>query len=159
MVNRQLTYIFSAVLILTVGSMLMFFVGIILYDTSEPKVENPGKYISPVEGPASINGYDGQMLFMRKCASCHNIFKDMTGPALQPAFAGDRWDDRKKLYEWIRYPASFMKKDPYTRKLKDIYGSMMTGFPDLEDEQIEAIVVYVISTSQPVYHAVPAASQ
>lgn len=85
----------------------------------------------------------GKLLFLAKCASCHNVFKDGTGPAL--AGFGERglWADRKKLYEWIRNPSAFMDKDPYTKSLKTKFGSVMTAFPDLTDNEVDAIVEYI----------------
>lgn len=36
-----------------------------------------------------------------------------------------------------------MKSDPYTRGLKEMYGSMMTAFPDITNEEIDNIVAYL----------------
>jgi cytochrome c2 len=146
-VNRQLIYIFSAALILIAGSMTVFFLKTIL-SVPSPKPQTVRWDDSPMTIPVSSNGYDGEMLYMSKCASCHHIFKDLTGPSLMTALTSGRWDDRKNLYEWIRDPAAFMKKDSYTKELKVVYGSMMTGFPNLKDEEIDAIVEYVIKYSQ-----------
>lgn len=84
----------------------------------------------------------GKTLFMSKCAACHSVFKDMTGPRLGGLESRGPWSDRKKLYQWIRNPEAFMKNDPYTRKLKEQFQVIMTSFPDLSDEQIDAIVGY-----------------
>ena len=35
-----------------------------------------------------------------------------------------------------RNPADFMKKDSYTQKLKEKYGSMMTAFPDIPKKKL-----------------------
>ena len=90
-----------------------------------------------------ISASKGKILFLEKCAACHHIFKDGTGPALTGLEGRGLWADRVKLYEWIRNPSAFMKKDPYTESLKTIYGSVMTAFPGLSNEEIDAIVDYI----------------
>jgi cytochrome c2 len=85
----------------------------------------------------------GKGLFQSKCASCHNIFKDMTGPALAGFEERGLRTDRNKLYEWIKNPVSFMKKEPYVQALKKKYGSVMTAFPDITNEDIDAIAMYI----------------
>ena len=41
-----------------------------------------------------------------------------------------------------------MEKDAYTRKLKAEYGSMMTAFPDLSEENIDCIIAYINELSR-----------
>ena len=36
-----------------------------------------------------------------------------------------------------------MDKDPYTKSLKTKFGSVMTAFPDLTDNEVDAIVEYI----------------
>lgn len=92
---------------------------------------------------ANIFAQDGKALFNAKCASCHNIFKNTTGPALMGFEERGPWADRNKLYEWVKNPAAFMAKDAYTKGLFDQYKSMMTGFADLSHENIDAIATYI----------------
>jgi hypothetical protein len=43
-----------------------------------------------------------------------------------------------------------MEKDPYTRKLKVIYSTMMTGFPELTNKEIDMICdLYQLYRSNP----------
>lgn len=93
------------------------------------------------------NAQDGKAIFNSKCAACHNVFKNSTGPALGGMEERGPWSDRKKLYAWIHNPAGFMANDPYTQGLKDSHnGILMTGFPDLTEGEIDAIVDYVNTT-------------
>ncbi len=85
----------------------------------------------------------GKSLFHAKCATCHNIFKNTTGPALMGFEERGPWADRLKLYEFVKNPAAFMAKDAYTKGLLDQYKSMMSGFPDLSNKDIDAIVDYI----------------
>ncbi|MFT3948953.1 MAG: c-type cytochrome [Agriterribacter sp.] len=92
----------------------------------------------------SANAQDGKTIFNQKCATCHSLTKDITGPALSGLEERGPWSDRKKLYAWIHNPAGFMASDPYTQGLKEkFHGVVMTGFPDLTEAQIDAIVTYI----------------
>lgn len=90
---------------------------------------------------------DGKAIFNAKCAACHNVFKNSTGPALGGMEERGPWSDRKKLYAWIHNPAAFMANDPYTQGLKDSHnGILMPGFADLTEADIDAVVDYVNTT-------------
>lgn len=86
---------------------------------------------------------DGRALFQTNCASCHNLYKKLTGPALYGFKARGPWSDAKQLHSWVHNPVGFMAKDPYTQGLKAEYGSMMSAFPQLADKDIDAIADYI----------------
>ena len=67
----------------------------------------------------------------------------MTGPALNGFENRGPWSDRNKLYEWIRNPVRFIEKDSYAQGLKLEFGTIMTAFPDMKDEEIDAVVSYI----------------
>ncbi len=95
-------------------------------------------------------GQDGAALFQLNCASCHAVHKNSTGPALADMESRGPWGDRKELVAWIHNPAKYMQNDPYTQQLKDQYGGVVvTGFPNLSEEDIDAIVEYVKSVPPP----------
>ncbi len=95
----------------------------------------------------TANAQDGKAIFNQKCATCHSIFKPLTGPALGGLEERGPWSDRKKLYAWVHNPAGFMASDPYTQGLKTQFnGVIMTGFPDLKEPEIDAIVTYINTT-------------
>ncbi len=90
----------------------------------------------------------GKTLYMSKCASCHNVFKKSTGPALggfQEKENG-KWADIKELTAWIKNPAAYMANDPYTTALKNEYGSLMLGFTDIKEEEVLSIAAYINDT-------------
>lgn len=96
---------------------------------------------------SDTNAQDGKAIFNAKCAACHQVFKNSTGPALGGMEERGPWADRKKLYSWIHNPAAFLANDPYTQDLKGKYnGILMTGFPDLSEGEIDAIIDYVNKT-------------
>lgn len=98
----------------------------------------------PVYRSLSLSANIGKTLFLTKCTSCHILNKDVDGHSLRGFEERGPWVDRKNIYAWIRNPVAFMKKDEYTRELRQKYnGLMMTGFPDLKDEEIDAICDYI----------------
>jgi len=86
---------------------------------------------------------DGKALFNAKCASCHAIDKQLVGPALKGV--EDRWDDKKMIYEWIRNSAAVIKKGyPRAVAVYTEYNKVqMTAFPELKDQDIDAILTYI----------------
>ena len=94
----------------------------------------------------NIWAQDGKALFMSKCASCHNVFKDATGPKLGGLEERHKWADHNELLAWVNNPGAYIARDPYTQGLLAQYKSMMTGFPDLKLADIDAIVSYINTT-------------
>lgn len=89
------------------------------------------------------NAQDGKALFQANCASCHNPIKDATGPALQ-GITG-RAPSTEWIHKWIKNSAAVIASgDKYAN---DIYAkwnkTAMTAFPNLKDEEIDAIIKYV----------------
>lgn len=153
-VSKQLNYIISAFFLIITFTGLFLFIQKIPLDRKQKEIviidDFPGESSSPAV-------QKGRAIFNSKCASCHIMFKDATGPDLSAAIDGEQWSDRKKLYAWIRNPAAFMKNDAYTQNLKKLYKAGMTAFPDLTDEEIDAIVEYVRSRKKVEVVAMPMA--
>ncbi len=90
---------------------------------------------------------DGKALFKANCASCHN--KNMKSKSTGPALGGaeERWADYPKvdLYGWIRNSGAMVKAN-HPRAV-EIYNewdkSQMTAMPNLTDENIESILLYI----------------
>jgi cytochrome c551/c552 len=91
----------------------------------------------------------GKTLFNSKCASCHQVLKDATGPALAGLEQRHKWADHNELLKWVNNPSGYMATDPYTQGLKVKYISMMSGFPDLTIKDIDAIVAYINLVANP----------
>lgn len=87
----------------------------------------------------------GQQLFRSLCASCHAIEKDMTGPAL--AFVTER-----RCMEWLtgvtRFSSKWVTTDECMHAQREKFGSMMPDFPNLNQQQIEAIYAYITKESE-----------
>ena len=101
-------------------------------------------FIFTVLSGVKLYAQDGGALFQQNCASCHAVNKDLTGPALAGLETRGKWADHKELYAWIHNPTKYMASDPYTQGLKAARGgTMMTGFPQLSEKEIDAIVSYI----------------
>ncbi len=92
---------------------------------------------------------DGRALFQSNCASCHNPFKVITGPALKGVT--ERVPDTKLLHSWVHNSAQVLASgNPYFNNLFNQYNkTSMTVFGNsLSDADIDAILKYV-ETAQP----------
>ncbi len=87
----------------------------------------------------------GKTLFKANCAQCHNrnMKDDLTGPAL--GGVRERWESEELLYAWIRNSSAVIAGgDAYAVELYNKWNKVvMNPFPNLSDEEIEAILVYV----------------
>ena len=94
----------------------------------------------------NANAQAGEALFKANCANCHKPDVKYTGPALKGwasrVPAGD-W-----IYAWIANPAG--TNDAYATKIKKEYApTIMTGFPQLTNDEIDAIMKYVDDWAPP----------
>jgi Cytochrome c len=95
-----------------------------------------------------VSAQNGQQLFQQNCASCHSVFKKIIGPPLANFQEnGGPWADRNNVYEWVHNSDAFLAKNAYAKDLRQTYGVQMTHFPDLSNEQIDAIIDYVDKAS------------
>lgn len=98
----------------------------------------------------NVTAQDGKALFNSKCASCHQLDKEGTGPALRGILEKDPYGgDIKKMRNWVRNVNNLVVSDPHYKALKDKYGSLMTQFDEstLSDVELDAIMKY---TSTPI---------
>lgn len=91
----------------------------------------------------------GKALFNSKCASCHQVLKKGTGPALAGLESRHKWADHTELLKWIQNPPSYMANDPYTQGLKAEYLSVMTGTPDATLPDVENLVAFINDAAKP----------
>lgn len=86
----------------------------------------------------------GKKLFMARCASCHMVNKELSGPALKGVTG--RWPNLQKLYAFIRNSEEMVRSDAYSRQLWLKYNqTIMPAQPDLTDVQIQQILSYIES--------------
>jgi mono/diheme cytochrome c family protein len=94
------------------------------------------------ETPASKSLAAGKTLFLTKCASCHGVKEEHTGPAL--AFLSSR-REKKWLYDFVHNNQQLMDSgDMYSRCLYEHYNrTAMNSFPNLSDAEIDQLFAYI----------------
>lgn len=99
--------------------------------------------VIPFSSVKAADPAKGKATFQTNCASCHNVHKKLTGPAL--AGVEDRWPDKKLLHQWIHNSASVLASgDKYANNLFNEYNkTAMTAFPQLSNEDIDDILAYI----------------
>jgi mono/diheme cytochrome c family protein len=112
----------------------------------EEQADGSVNWVNPDSLPATaqtISIEEGRQLFEQNCRTCHELDRNLTGPALRGFTERGPWRNRRNLYSWIHNPAAFMARDRYTKDLKAQYGVIMQAFPQLNNKQIDAIAAYV----------------
>jgi len=100
----------------------------------------------------------GKELFNSNCASCHNLDKKMTGPALRGVTGRHK---KEWFYGWIKNSSALIKSsDADAVKLWEEYKpSVMTAFPQLSTADVDNILAYTdeVQVAAPAVVAVPGA--
>lgn len=95
--------------------------------------------------PYSVNANQGEALYSSQCATCHTPHKDMTGPKLFEV--REKWEKggalEGSLYTWVRNWQVAAAEDPYAKEVSEWSPAVMTLYPDLTNEDIDAIFDYV----------------
>lgn len=99
--------------------------------------------VIPFSAVKAADPAKGKQIFQQNCASCHNVHKKLTGPAL--AGVEGRWADKKLLHQWIHNSASVLASgDKYANDLFNEYNkTAMTAFPALSNEDIDDILAFI----------------
>jgi cytochrome c551/c552 len=99
----------------------------------------------PIAAAASQHNA-GKQLFYNKCASCHMVNKELTGPALKDV--RQRWPDTLLLYAFIKNSEAVINTNAYARELWLRYNQTpMPAHPDLTDNDIREILNYIDEAS------------
>ena len=107
-------------------------------------------YVLMAAPPAEI----GKSIFMTRCAACHNVNKQLTGPALNGI-------DKKRSTEWIisfvRSSQTMVKNgDKDAIALFEQFNKIpMPDHTDLTEEQVNTIIEYIKSESKEVVNTIP----
>lgn len=87
----------------------------------------------------------GDALFKAKCATCHQIFKDGTGPKLYQV--RKKWEEggakEGSIIQWVNNWNAAAAADPYAQSVSQWSPTAMSAFPDLTEEQIVSIFDWV----------------
>lgn len=96
----------------------------------------------------------GKSIFMTRCAACHNVNKNLTGPALNGI-------DKKRSAEWIfnfvRSSQTMVKNgDKDAIAIFEQFNKIpMPDHPDLTEENINNIIEFIKSESKEVVNTIP----
>ena len=87
----------------------------------------------------------GGDLFKAKCATCHQVFKDGTGPKLYQVRT--KWEDggakEGSIIQWVQNWEVAAANDPYALQVSKVKASAMNAFPTLTEEQVISILDWV----------------
>jgi cytochrome c551/c552 len=93
----------------------------------------------------------GEGLFKAKCATCHQPHKNGTGPKLfqvrQKWESGGAKDG--SLYQWVKNWQAAAASDPYAQTVSTWAPSAMNAFPELSNDDIDAIFDWVDAQPDP----------
>jgi mono/diheme cytochrome c family protein len=93
----------------------------------------------------------GKTLFANNCGTCHarDMKSKLTGPPLSGVQA--KWGDDKALYAWIRNSQALVAAgQPNAVAIWNEYKpTVMTSFPNLKDDEIASILMYVNAPPPP----------
>lgn len=96
-------------------------------------------FLTLISSVKSVYAADGETLFKANCASCHKPLESYVGPALKGA--REREPSKDWVYKWMANTTTMVNTDPYAMGLKASHGGVvMTPFPDLSREDIDAIL-------------------
>ncbi len=92
----------------------------------------------------SVLAQNGKQIFQTNCQSCHAINKKLSGPALAGFTERGPWAENKEnIYKWVHNPGAFIPTTAYTKALQAEYGQIMPGFPQLSNQDIDAVIEYI----------------
>ncbi len=134
----------SIMSVLSLAFMLTFSTTIFAQDAATEAA--PAEAATPAaEGVGDAEA--GEALFKANCASCHNLYKKRTGPALFGV--GDKYESAW-LYEWIRNSAGLIASgDARANAIYEEFNkSPMTAFPGLSNTDIDNIIAYTYTEKQ-----------
>lgn len=118
-------------LLITISVFLFFFI------SCAPEKKEFGLEISS-DASQILNG---RALFEKHCSTCHNFNEDAIGPNLSGL---TRQIETQWIRSFIKNPAAAIEaKDPRALEQLAKYKSQMPGFPDLTDQDIDALLSYM----------------
>ncbi|MEO6455200.1 MAG: c-type cytochrome [Ginsengibacter sp.] len=94
-----------------------------------------------------VFGADGQAIYKTYCASCHKPDANYTGPMLKGA--REREPSKDWVYKWVPNTITMVQTDQYAQTLFATYKSVMTPFPNLKKEEIDAVLDWANTYTKP----------
>lgn len=144
MKRQNINFFIAKLLLITVAFLFSYThptYAITLQDDDTEQVESDDSESADSEASGDIE--HGKELFKANCASCHQVYKRSTGPALHGSV--ERAPSVQWIYDWVRNSTDLIKSgDAYANQIYEEYNkTAMTHFPQLSDEDIDDILAYV----------------
>jgi cytochrome c551/c552 len=117
---------------------IVFLVPCLLLLASCSDGPRPGQTLQP---PTLLES--GKAIFKQNCATCHLLTSEVAAPALKGVL--ERWGgDSARLKAFIRSPKEAIdQKDPNALKAYEKWKpTIMTSYPQLSDEDLDALIAY-----------------
>lgn len=105
---------------------------------------------APNPSPVATSGSDiqkGNALFQADCSACHNVNIRLIGPPLKGITKNRK---RQWIYNWIHNSSEMISSGDTAgiNLFKSFNQIQMTSFPNLTDQDIDNILVYIKSQEQ-----------
>jgi mono/diheme cytochrome c family protein len=140
---NQLKYIGSVILLLIILSCCYFIILFLLPEKKKSeKVQENVRPESKIVAMSSVQSF-GMNLYTTKCVVCHGFFSGKDGSYLILAGTATRWDEEKKLFEFIRNSDEYTKNNDYVQSTSVKKKSIGHKFQDLSDAEIRSVVEYI----------------
>ena len=91
----------------------------------------------------------GKAIYKSNCLTCHNIKKNLTGPALGGVQSRGPWKEPGNIVRWVHNPGRFIPTTTYTQRLaREHNGQIMPYFPQLSEYDIRSTMAFIRNESQ-----------
>jgi cytochrome c2 len=94
---------------------------------------------------SGVSFSQGEGIFKAKCATCHQVFKNGTGPKLYKV--REKWEaggaKPGSLYQWVNNWSVAAANDPYAATTSQWAATAMNLFPELKKEEITAVFDWI----------------
>lgn len=95
-----------------------------------------------------VSAQDGKAIFEAKCASCHKMGQDMTGPNLDGVES--RWASLDDMKVWIKnWKTAVADGIPRAIEAQNIKPTAMDPFPTMPEADLDAVVTYITTWEPP----------
>ncbi len=137
--NQQKHIVIAFFVLVFIGSVVFFALN--TYRSASNDTIDNSPVIIDYASPSDTTVEKGRKLYQKVCASCHFIFKDLTGPALAGIEA--KWKNKKELIAYIRNSEKASPQNPNVIRIRKEYNTRMPIFSSLTDKEVQSILDYI----------------
>lgn len=141
-VANKIIWLSSIFLLIAIG---IAFVAYTQIEQNQPQcaTEIPEPFCG-TESLLSENAQKGKNLFNANCASCHKLYKKMTGPSFKGLVQNGRYPSKEYFYDYVRNEQKLIdNNDEYAKAINDEYSYDYVHQFELTDTEIEQLLEYI----------------